>query len=49
MLAAMEEFQMVGYSTDAAYTKHWKLELLSFHSQYIYLVGHSQFPTSLLQ
>jgi len=28
MLAAMEELQMVGFSTDGAYKKHWELALL---------------------
>jgi hypothetical protein len=49
MLAAMEDLQMVGFSTDAAYTKHWKLTLLCFPPQYLYLVRHRQFPISLLQ
>ena len=49
MFAAMEELQTVGFSTDAAYTKHWKLALLCFPQQFLYLVRHSQFPISLLQ
>jgi hypothetical protein len=49
MLAAMEDLQMVGFSTDAAYTKHWKLALLCFPRQYLYLVGHRKFPIPFLQ
>jgi hypothetical protein len=49
MLAAMVEFQMEGFSIDAAYTMNWKLALLSFPLQYLYLGGHSQFHISLLQ
>jgi hypothetical protein len=37
-----------GFSTDAAYTMHWKLALLTFPLQYLYLGGHSQFHISLL-
>ena len=43
------EFQMVGFSIDAAYTMYWKLALLSFPLQYLYLGRHSQFLISLLQ
>jgi len=43
MLAAMVEFQTEGFSTDAAYTMHWKLALWSFLLQYLYLGGHNQF------
>jgi len=49
MLAAMVEFQMVGFAIDAAYTMDWKLALLSFPLQYLYLGRHSQFHISLLQ
>jgi hypothetical protein len=49
MLAAMVEFRTEGFSIDAAYTMHWKLALLSFPLQYLYLGGHSQFHISLLQ
>jgi len=38
-----------GFSVDATYTTHWKLALLSFPLQYLYLGGHSQFHISLLQ
>jgi len=37
-----------GVSIGAAYTMHWKLALLSFPLQYLYLGGHSQFHISLL-
>jgi hypothetical protein len=49
VLAAMEEFQMKGFSINAAYTVHWKLVLLSFPLQHLYLCRHSQFHMSLLQ
>jgi len=49
MLAGMAEFQMEGFSINAAYTMHWKLALWSFPLQYLYLGGHSQFHISLLQ
>jgi hypothetical protein len=48
-VAAMVAFQTEGFSIDAAYTKHWKLALLSFPLQYLYLGGHSQFHISLWQ
>jgi len=38
-----------GFSIDAAYTMHWKLALLGFPLQYLYLGRHSQFYISLLQ